>query len=84
MSQGDKALVQITEPGGMNSRGAAPMKLFEATKDLRQTLSWKLGYGRGKAGRDYRCPWWADPLVFAAAYMQGRRDGGKPRRPAKR
>jgi hypothetical protein len=55
------------------------MKLFEVARNTRQTLSWKLGYGRGKAGRYYRCPWWADRLVFAVAYMQGRTAAGQPR-----
>ena len=38
-------------------------------KDWRQTLSWKLGYGRGKAGRAYSCP---GLTVYALAYMQGK------------
>ena len=38
----------------------------------RQTLSWKLGYGRGKAGAAYKVPWWADEQVFALAFMQGK------------
>jgi hypothetical protein len=41
-------------------------------KDCRQTLSWKLGYGRGKAGRAYSRPWWVDETVYALAYMQGK------------
>jgi hypothetical protein len=36
-------------------------------KDWRQTLSWKLGYGRGKAGRAYGRPWWVDETVYALA-----------------
>ena len=41
-------------------------------KDWRQTLSWKLGYGRGKAGRAYGRPWWVDETVYALPYMQGK------------
>jgi hypothetical protein len=56
------------------------MKLFEVARDIRKALNWKLGYGRGQAGRNDRCPWWADRLAFAVAYMQGRAAAGKPRR----
>jgi hypothetical protein len=38
----------------------------------RQTLTWKLGFGRAKAGRPYSCPWWADKQVYALAYLQGK------------
>jgi hypothetical protein len=41
-------------------------------KDWHQTLSWKLGFGRGKEGRAYSCPWWVDKTVYALAYMQGK------------
>jgi hypothetical protein len=44
--------------------------MFAAIKDWHQTLSWKLGYGRGKEGRAYSCPWWVDEVVYALAYMQ--------------
>ena len=30
--------------------GEAASKMLAAIKDWRQTLSWKLGYGRGKGG----------------------------------
>ena len=29
--------------------------------------------GRGKEGRAYSCPWWADKTAYALAYMQGKR-----------
>jgi hypothetical protein len=38
----------------------------------RQTLSWKLGYGRGKAGKPFSCPWWADEQVYGLAFLQGK------------
>jgi hypothetical protein len=38
---------------------------------LASNTSWKLGYGRGKEGRAYSCPWWVDETVYALAYMQG-------------
>ena len=41
-------------------------------RDWHQALSWKLGYGRGKEGRPYSCPWWVDKAVYSLAYMQGR------------
>ncbi len=28
--------------------------------------------GRGKEGRAYSCPWWADKTAYALAYMQGK------------
>ncbi len=28
--------------------------------------------GRGKEGRVYSCPWWADKAVYALAFMQGK------------
>ena len=38
----------------------------------RQTLSWKVGFRRAKAGRGYSCPWWADERAYGLAFMQGR------------
>ena len=38
----------------------------------RQTLSWKVGFRRAKAGRGYSCPWWADERVYGLAFMQGK------------
>jgi hypothetical protein len=46
--------------------------MFAAIKVWHQMLSWKLGYGRGKEGRVYSCPWWANRVVYAVAYMQGK------------
>jgi hypothetical protein len=42
----------------------------EADWSLRQRLSWKVGQARGKAGRSYSCPWWADKRVYALAFLQ--------------
>ena len=33
-----------------------------------QTISWKLGFGHGKEGRAYHCPWWANEALYALAY----------------
>jgi hypothetical protein len=41
-------------------------------RDAHQNLSWKLGYGRGKAGRPWSEPWWVDRKIYALAYMQGK------------
>jgi hypothetical protein len=41
-------------------------------RDWQQMLSWKLGRGHGKANRPFRCPWWADDVVYVLAYMQGK------------
>jgi hypothetical protein len=41
-------------------------------RDAHQNLSWKLGYGRGKAGRSWTEPWWVDRVIYALAYMQGK------------
>jgi hypothetical protein len=38
----------------------------------RETLSWKVGFRRAKAGRVYSCPWWADEGVYGLAFMQGK------------
>ena len=46
--------------------------MISRIRDWHQTLSWKLGYGRGKEGRAYTCPWWVDKTVYALAYMQGK------------
>ena len=40
-------------------------------RDIHQTLSFKLGYGRGLRGRPFKCPWWVDPLVYAVADFEG-------------
>jgi hypothetical protein len=37
-----------------------------------QTLSWKVGFHRAKAGRAYWCPWWADEKVYGLAFVQGK------------
>jgi hypothetical protein len=41
-------------------------------RDWHQNLSWKLGFGHGKEGRQHICPWWADKTVYSLAYMQGK------------
>jgi hypothetical protein len=41
-------------------------------RDLWQTLSYKLGYAHGlRKKQPYKCPRWADHLVYAQAYMDG-------------
>jgi len=37
----------------------------------RETLSWRVGLRRAKAGRPYACPWWADEHSYGIAYLQG-------------
>jgi len=46
--------------------------VFARLEDWHQTLSWKLGYGRGKAGRPYSCPWWVHKFMYDLAYAQGK------------
>jgi hypothetical protein len=41
-------------------------------RDWHQNISWKLGYGRGKKGLPFTCPWWVDKKVYARAYMEGK------------
>jgi len=41
--------------------------------DFRRMLSSRLGYWRGLRGGRYRCPSWADEMVFAMAYKEGHR-----------
>jgi hypothetical protein len=41
-------------------------------RDAHQNLSWKLGYGRGRARRPWTEPWWVDRKVYGLAYLQGK------------
>ena len=41
-------------------------------KKWRETLSSKLGFKRGKAGRAYSCPWWADEAAYTSAFIHGK------------
>jgi hypothetical protein len=52
--------------------GVAAYFVIRFSRDARQNLSWKLGYGRGKEGRTWSEPWWVDRKVYALAYMQGK------------
>ena len=38
----------------------------------RQTLTYKVGFRRAQAGVPFKCPWWADELVYGLAYLRGR------------
>jgi hypothetical protein len=54
-------------------------------RNLHQTISYKLGYRRGRHGMPFKCPWWVDSIVFALADMDGYKAtylaaGGKPRK----
>jgi hypothetical protein len=41
-------------------------------RDMRQNLSWKLGYDRGKAERTSgKGPWWTDRQWYAAGHSHG-------------
>jgi hypothetical protein len=40
-------------------------------RTLHQMLSYKLGYRRGRQGRPFQCPWWADTTTFAAGHIDG-------------
>lgn len=40
-------------------------------RNLQRSLTYWLGYRRGKQGRPARCPWWANCLVYAIAHMYG-------------
>jgi hypothetical protein len=77
-----RLVIEEFRPADSTARGEGQQDMMpEWLRNVRQAFSWKLGYRRGKAGRNYLCPWWADRLVFAVAYMQGRTAAGKPRRP---
>ena len=43
-------------------------------RDQWQTLSYKLGYGRGLEGRAFTMPWWVDRIVYGLAYADGLKD----------
>ncbi len=49
----------------------AMMRLIRIVRDVHQNLSWKVGFARGKKGRPWSCPWWADRTVYGVAYVQG-------------
>jgi hypothetical protein len=41
-------------------------------RDLRQTMSYKLGFARGSRNRKpIKYPWWVDKIVYVQAYMDG-------------
>jgi hypothetical protein len=40
-------------------------------RNVHQNISYKVGYGRGHRGRPFKCPWWADRIVYALAHMDG-------------
>jgi hypothetical protein len=46
--------------------------LYYWLRDKRQNLTFKWGWVKGKNGRPFKCPWWADSAVFALAYMNGK------------
>ena len=46
--------------------------LWEYRWGWRQTLSWRIGFRRPKAGRVYSCPWWADERVYGLAFIKGK------------
>jgi hypothetical protein len=52
--------------------GAVAYFAVRFARDVHQNLSWKLGCGRGKAGRPWTEPWWANRKIYALAYMQGK------------
>jgi hypothetical protein len=52
--------------------GAVAYFAIRFSRDAHQNLSWKLGYGRGKAGRPWTEPWWVDRKIYAIAFMQGK------------
>jgi hypothetical protein len=43
-------------------------------RDQWQTLSYKLGYGRGLEGRPFTTPSWVDSIVYALAYADGTKE----------
>ena len=46
--------------------------------NLHQTMSWNAGYGRGREGRPFSCPWWVNQIVFSDGYLNGKSDRGLP------
>jgi hypothetical protein len=40
-------------------------------RDWHQSVSWNAGYVQGAQQQPFRCPWWADRMIFGVAYMQG-------------
>jgi hypothetical protein len=46
--------------------------IFAKLRDMHQNHSWKIGYLRGKRGRPFGNPWWADKVVYGLAYMKGK------------
>ena len=46
--------------------------MWSRVRDWHQNLSWKVSYQRGKEGRPFVTPWWADKELCSYAYMQGK------------
>ena len=46
--------------------------MWNPLRDIHQNLSFKLGYVHGKRGVPFKCPWWADSMVFGLGYIEGR------------
>jgi hypothetical protein len=55
------------------SASAGPAGGMQWLRDLRQTLSYNMGYGLGCQGLPFKCPWWADKAVCGLAYIEGRK-----------
>ena len=41
---------------------------------LRQTFSFRLGYGRGLEARPFTAPWWVDRIVYSLGYTEGAKE----------
>jgi hypothetical protein len=42
-------------------------------RELRQTISYTLGFGYGCYGLAFQCPWWANQADYRLGYIDGRR-----------
>jgi hypothetical protein len=51
--------------------------MWNPLRDIHQNLSFKLRYAHGKRGVPFKCPWWADSMVFGLGYIEGKGVGMK-------
>jgi len=61
----------VHRPGDVHATGRS---MLAKIRDLHQSLSWNAGYGSGKEGRPFNCPWWVNQIVFSSGYMKGKSD----------
>jgi len=70
----DDQLPRLTDEHSPRGPHGADRSMLAKIRDWYQTLSWNAGYGRGKDGRPFSCPWWVNQIVFSNGYIEGKSD----------